>query len=327
MGRSKHRRIGSERQYLGLASRLRLREQLNQARLDLSKERAKVEKAKWSRIGAWAQWVVTLATAIALIFTLRHGADELATTREQHVTSRFATAINQVGSKSQEVRVGGVYALARLMLDSPTDQGAIVDVLATFVRDQQRPQANIPSPLGHYFNDLRSDIEGAIVTLQGWCLKNEDCWIREGSSPHSLDLSGVVFGRIYWDYNLPRVNLSESDFTDAYILEADLFGASFVGATMRNISIEKAGLREAVFFNADLSGADIASTDLSKADFREADLRNSLLRDVDFSGAKLDEADLRGADLSRARVSCSQLAKAKMDEKTKVPASCSGIRS
>ncbi|MER7482278.1 pentapeptide repeat-containing protein [Streptomyces sp. NPDC126510] len=295
--------------------------------MDLSKEQAKIERAKWARIGAWAQWVVTLATALALIFTLRHGSEQLAATREHQVTNRFAAAVNQVGSKTTEVRVGGVYALGRLMKDSPTDQGTIVDVLAAFVRDRQHPQINTSPPPDSYYGELRIDIEGAIVTLQRWCQRNGSCVRLEGDEPLALDLSGVKFGSIDWEYNLPGADFFESNFSDAFILGADLSGGTFIGANMRDSFISEVDLQEASFFDADLSGVEIESTDLTKADLERADLQDSSLRDANLSGANLDDANLRGADLSKARVSCGQLAKADMDETTTVPDSCSGTRS
>jgi hypothetical protein len=53
----------------------------------------------------------------------------------QQVTDRFAKAVEQLGDNSSEsVRIGGIYALERLIRDSKFDQPTIVEVLAAFVR-------------------------------------------------------------------------------------------------------------------------------------------------------------------------------------------------
>jgi hypothetical protein len=44
-------------------------------------------------------------------------------------STRFNTAITNLGSSSIAVRLGGIYALQRLMQDSPRDQPAVVAVL------------------------------------------------------------------------------------------------------------------------------------------------------------------------------------------------------
>ncbi len=41
-----------------------------------------------------------------------------------------------LGAEHVPVRLGGVYALERLMADSPADQRTIVEVLAAYVREQ-----------------------------------------------------------------------------------------------------------------------------------------------------------------------------------------------
>ena len=54
--------------------------------------------------------------------------------REGHLTDRYTKAVEQLGSDKIEVRLGGIYALERLMRDSSTDQPTIVEVLAAYIR-------------------------------------------------------------------------------------------------------------------------------------------------------------------------------------------------
>src|SRR5664280_1008352 len=55
---------------------------------------------------------------------------------------RYTKAVEQLGSDKIEVRLGGIYALERLMRDSSTDQPTIVEVLAAYIR-QHAPPASL----------------------------------------------------------------------------------------------------------------------------------------------------------------------------------------
>jgi hypothetical protein len=54
--------------------------------------------------------------------------------QEGQITERFTRAIDQLGSKSIDVRLGGIYALERIAKNSPQDQDAITDILSAYVR-------------------------------------------------------------------------------------------------------------------------------------------------------------------------------------------------
>ena len=62
--------------------------------------------------------------------------------REGHVTDRYSKAIEQLGSEHLGVRVGAIYALERVMIDSPRDHPTTVEVLAAFLRESTR----LPDP-------------------------------------------------------------------------------------------------------------------------------------------------------------------------------------
>jgi hypothetical protein len=49
-------------------------------------------------------------------------------------TDRYSKAIEQLGENKMEVRLGGIYALERLMADKARDQPTILEVLAASVR-------------------------------------------------------------------------------------------------------------------------------------------------------------------------------------------------
>ena len=74
----------------------------------------------------WIQISVTalpgLAAVIALIFTytaVRATGAQVQLSEQGQITDRYNAAITNLGSSSVDVRLGGIYALQRIMQDSP----------------------------------------------------------------------------------------------------------------------------------------------------------------------------------------------------------------
>jgi hypothetical protein len=81
--------------------------------------------------------LAVLGAGVGLAYTAR----TYRLSREGHLTDRYTKAVEQLGSNKIEVRLGGIYALERLMRDSSTDQPTIVEVLAAYIRQH--------APLSH----------------------------------------------------------------------------------------------------------------------------------------------------------------------------------
>ena len=102
--------------------------------------------------------------------------------QEGQLTDRFNQAIEHLGSDKSEVRLGGIYALARIAADSPRDHWSVMQVLCTYVRTKANGDApEVPSEVG------------AILTLLG---RRRVDYERDDET---LDLHGV---------NLSGLNLS-----------------------------------------------------------------------------------------------------------------------
>ena len=69
-----------------------------------------------------------------------------ATAEQGQFTDRYNAAITNLGSRSIDIRLGGIYALQRLMQDSPRDQPTIIAVLCAFVRDRTMPTRKPQKP-------------------------------------------------------------------------------------------------------------------------------------------------------------------------------------
>jgi hypothetical protein len=90
-------------------------------------------------------WVAIAATSlpgvaalVALIFawlSITATNDQLKIAEQGQITDRYNAAITNLGASSIDVRLGGIYALQRLMQDSRRDQPTVVATLCAFVRE------------------------------------------------------------------------------------------------------------------------------------------------------------------------------------------------
>lgn len=137
------------------------------------------------------------------------------------------------------------------------------------------------------------------------------------------------------DMNLTRIVATWSDFSSAYMQNADLTGSDFAhsnlshaymtGASLANSYLSHANLLGAHLDDADLSHANLYCTNLETATLSyanlsyanlsyaylfEADLHDADLHDADLSNSHLSNVNLRNANLTRANLSNAYLVNA-----------------
>jgi uncharacterized protein YjbI with pentapeptide repeats len=241
---------------------------------------------------------------------------------EGKLTDRFTKAVEQLGSDSLTVRLGGLYALERIGKDSPDDQAAVVEIVSAFIRHQaawekgNRPanldesqlrklsivtpsggEALVPSVRGMQ-SLARIDVQSAVTVLGrcGWTaarhtdLSNTDL---RGANLYGAALQEAVFVKTHFEWaDLRRAQLGGTRLEGAFLTEARLEGAQLAGA-----NLDFAYLTRAALSGADLSSARLSGTDLSRAVLADAKLAGA-----ELAGAKLAGASLRGADLTRANL-------------------------
>lgn len=159
--------------------------------------------------------------------------------QERHITERFVRVMELLGDDKLEVRLGGIYALERIARDSPKDQSAITEVLATYVREHAPWSGDMPQP-----QRIRADVQ-AILTVLGrrtWSAVEEQ----------SLDLHETSLATAY----LPFAN-----FQRAYLYEANLRGAMMYRANLQGAWLWKAQLHSAILEGAHLEGADLTAAE------------------------------------------------------------------
>ncbi|MFI7492979.1 pentapeptide repeat-containing protein [Micromonospora echinaurantiaca] len=193
------------------------------------------------------------AALVGLIFT----AQTFRLGRRGQLADRYSKATAQLASDNQTERLGGIYALEHVMGESVRDHGAVVDMLAAFIRERR--------PLKVRVDDLAE--EGS-VCADGDQAASGTAEVRE-QVPADVQAALTVLGRRPRRPERHRIDLRNTDLTGA-----DLEGAYFV-----NVSVEMSLLREA---------------NLARADLRGLMANNAILQDANLRGARMQEADLEG---------------------------------
>ncbi|MFD0034914.1 pentapeptide repeat-containing protein [Streptomyces sp. NPDC127172] len=209
--------------------------------------------------------ISTLVAAGTALVTVRQASGEQGLTRDGQVTDRYTAAVANLGNSSEEVRIGGLYALQRIAQDSPRDAPTIAQVISAYLRSHAPlPQKGTTAP-AHPTNDVAA----ALSILTRPLAKDEPADLSQ------TELSGANL--------LPPIvhKITRSHLEGANLSYADLERA--------NLSL------------VDLEGANLQGADLSKADLRNANLEGANLMFADLSNAALLGVNLKGASLTGVR--------------------------
>jgi hypothetical protein len=204
----------------------------------------------------WARILTTIFLLLAAYFTWRYmiamGQTVIASERttaaaeknatisaERHITERFVRVMELLADEKLEVRLGGIYALERIARDSPTDQNAVTEVLATYVREHAPWRAEHTQAAR-----VRADVQAILTVLarRAWA----------GGEEETLDLHETALATAYLPF---------ARFGRAYLYEANLRGAMLYNADLRGAWLWKAQLHDAVLEEAHLEGADLTAAE------------------------------------------------------------------
>jgi hypothetical protein len=211
-----------------------------------------------------------LAGGIAIIGAV-YTARTFALNRHGQITDRFTRAIDQLGSPQIDVRLGGIYALARIAQESPADHWPIMEILTAYVREHSKVDPASTQPDSAPGTDVQAIL--SVISQRR----------VEHDGPRRLDLSRVRLGQaVLGGAKLAGANFSETDLSGAQVVNGDFRGADFT--------------------SADLSGAQVFVSDFSGAVFTSADLSKAMMGNVDFSQAELIDTNLERASLHRANM-------------------------
>ncbi len=209
----------------------------------------------------WTLYFFVIAGVVALLgvwFTWRRvaAAEQTAAAAESNVrvaqegqiTERFTRAIEQLGRKELEVRLGAIYALERIARDSERDHWPVMEILTAYVRERSpwkddAPPKKDPKPT--------TDIQ-AVLTVIG--RRKEEHREREEQrrlNLQNVDLRGADLGSAH----LERALLDEAHLEDARLGRAHLERASLFRAHLEGALLFRAHLEGALLVAAHLEGA------------------------------------------------------------------------
>jgi pentapeptide repeat protein len=233
-------------------------------------------------------------------------------TVQGHITERYTKAIEQLGHTELAIRLGGVYALERIAVDSERDHPTVVEVLSAFAREGSSKQGTRRAEQGTAQEAAKTDTPAP----------TSDATPRPATD---IQAALSVLGRLPERPDIPRADLSEAQLSDAQLGKANLSGAGLNGANLSGAMLYEADLSSAKLQGADLSGAWLEGVNLSGAILYEADLSAAQLQGADLSGAilhrvNLSDAWLGGADLrNTGGLTQAQLDAANGNARTQLP--------
>ena len=256
---------------------------------------------------------------------------ERAANANTHVRELYVEAVKLLNEPDNlGIRLGGIYALERIAVDSPPDQRTVVEVLSAFVRARstdpalRRPPSPAPSPATGSAADVRvavqvlarlpdrdgvprADLTGSDLTgpasLTGLALGGADL---RAVDLRRADLAGAQLD----DANLTAARLDDATLTGARLLRANLTSVRLDGANLTNAQLVGSNLTSALLVGSSMASALLIWANLTRSQLGEADLTNAQLGEANLTGAQLVWANLTGARLDEANLTGAQLTRA-----------------
>jgi hypothetical protein len=177
---------------------------------------------------------------------------QLQISERQQTTERFVRAVDQLGSKNPDVRLGGIIGLGQIADTSQvaSDGLSIIQLLTGYLRHYATWHGKEES---HYIASsdwlavTKPDIQEAIEILAR----------QNPTIPNRLLLNRL---------DLRRVDLQNRNLVAAFLAESHLEGAFLSGTDFREANLNYAYLTKAELCGADFTDAELNGTDLTGAE-------------------------------------------------------------
>jgi hypothetical protein len=264
--------------------------------------------------------IAQILGGIAIGFSLYYTWQRNNIAQDGQITDRFTKAVDQLGNRKIEIRLGGIYALERIANESKKDYWQIIEILTAYVREN--------SIIENYseLNSLRNvpismDIQANEST------KHEVPKIRT----ILLDIQAILTVIVRRKYSYEHGETNKLDFKGTNLQHTNLLMANLSGANLEGANLSRANLSGADLSRADLSRANLSEAFLFEANLSEAFLIEAFLFEANLFAANLSKAFLSEANLSWANLywannlTVDQLSKvktlynAKLDEELEKP--------
>ncbi|MFJ8637235.1 pentapeptide repeat-containing protein [Streptomyces sp. NPDC093568] len=192
-------------------------------------------------------------------------------TREGQVTERYVEAIKLLASGHLTERLGGIYALERIMRDSEKDHATVVEVLAAFVRQHSPWKPDVDTGAAELKVRPADDVQAALTVLGRRPEREEALHI----DLRRTDLRGA---------DLQRARLQRAVMTKAHLEGANLARADLAKADLAGANLDRAWMLFTL-----VGGATLTDASLEDAYLRKIDLRSAILRADQLLNARIFE--------------------------------------
>jgi uncharacterized protein YjbI with pentapeptide repeats len=215
--------------------------------------------------------------------------------RENQTTDASNTTIKR-SMPNIEARLGALYSLERLLLESEKDQRSILETLCAYVRENSPLEIPDDKTAASAFrrNELaptiprRADVQAALTIIGR---RPESVQLRAKQDGWRLDLRNTNLIA----YDLSELNYDRARFDNSLLNTANMIGSSFdyclfERTFMRGAKMKGARFRSTNFADCDLTRAEIEATDFGCATFVDTDLREANVVSFNIKGANLENA-------------------------------------
>ena len=169
------------------------------------------------------------------------------TEKEKAITESFAKSVELLGNKRETARQGGIHALGRLAKDNDDLHPMIMNIVASYIRQESRT----------WFNKRKKPKD----EVNGEYLKDEDLIeiLKLEPMPMDIEAAIAVIRERNVDYDKePKAEEYTLDLTNAYI-----FNANFSNTTLRQVNFTDSKIINCNFDNTDLRGSNFYAADRS----------------------------------------------------------------
>jgi hypothetical protein len=237
------------------------------------------------------------ATLIGAWFALARGISQAAADFRRRINETYSRAVSQLASDKLEERLGGIYTLENISMESSDDYWTVMENLTAFVRERTRRTERRVSACAYLLWEIAGRPDGRDKEFWDKAVAQET-----NGSQVAADIAAVL--EVIKRRGEDRRALETRD-------ERMIF--DFRGAILRGADLGFAFLDGASFWRAHLEGAHLMHASLQGANFSYAYLQGANLWGADLEGAHLAEVHLEGADLAEVHLEGADLREAHLD--------------
>lgn len=200
---------------------------------------------------------------------------------DQQLTDRFVKAIDLLSHEKTEIRIGGLFALERIAIDSPEDHWRVMEMITSFIRKRSPVKSDCDN------TDLPQITEEIQIALN--ILRRRD----KNRDPKEL--------KTYF------IDLHETNLTKADLRGCWLEGASFINSSLIDAYLDNAVLNRATFRHSDLRNIWLDGAKLENTRFYKANLEGASLSGSNMNSAYLMKSNFKGANVTEDQLSQAKL--------------------